>query len=520
MRPAELLAIAVSAARTAPVSPLATDDADTFSQALDAQVRQNSTDDSHYGTSGAVPGATGFLSGFAAAEAPLPGGTHPGRFGVDQYLAQVENRAARVEWRAFLQDLREAGILGSSRNGALGALGGVAGLSGKASPTTLVTDPGTSAPKPDPATESPFGQALDALGAAIQAAIADPAANPAAPGQLPAAVQSALDAAAALAPPGIQARIQAFTAKLTEGLAAAMGVTSGETPTVAAESGKAGNGMESPVAQAIMAAVSRAGEGADLSALRVLQEKVAAARAEATASAPVSVSASSETPPPPEPEGHADTASAATAKAANVPPTPQLTPTASSAEPDTVPPASTATAEVAPGRAELTSQTTPAAAAPAAEAHAAILVATRGAPELVAQMAAVITRKLEGRVTRFSMELNPAEMGRVDVRLNIDKDGRVAAQMSFDNPAAAADMRGKADELRRQLELSGFNVASEDLTFSDREAGQGFRRNDQALADPDISRARAFREADRNARLAEDAGRLSARATLGVDMRV
>lgn len=516
MRPAELLAIAVSAARTAPVSPLATDDADTFSQALDAQLRQTPTDDGHCGTSGVVPGAAGLPADFAASETPLPGGAHPGRFGVDQYLAQVENRTARVEWRAFLQDLRESGILGSSRNG---ALGGVAGLSGKASPTALVTDPGTSAPKPDPATESPFGQALDALGAAIQAAIADPAANPAAPGQLPAAVQSALDAAAALAPPGIQARIQAFTAKLTEGLAAAMGAPSGETPTVAAETGKAGNGTESPVAQAIMAAVSRAGEGADLSALRVLQEKVAAARAEATASAPTSASTSSEAPPP-EPGGHADPASPASAKAANAPPTPQLTTTASSAEPDTVPPAPAASAEVAPGRAELTSQTTPAAAAPAAEAHAATLVATRGAPELVAQMAAVISRKLEGRVTRFSMELNPAEMGRVDVRLNIDKDGRVAAQMSFDNPAAAADMRGKADELRRQLELSGFNVASEDLTFSDREAGQGFRRNDQALADPDISRARAFREADRNARLAEDAGRLSARATLGVDMRV
>jgi hypothetical protein len=92
--------------------------------------------------------------------------------------------------------------------------------------------------------------------------------------------------------------------------------------------------------------------------------------------------------------------------------------------------------------------------------------------------------------------------------------------MSFDNPAAAADMRGKADELRRQLEQSGFNVASEDLTFSDREAGQGFQPHDQALADPDISRARAFREADRTARLAEDAGRLSIRATLGLDMRV
>ncbi len=514
MRPAELLALAATAARTKPVQTPATGDADAFSRALDTQLRQPAPEDGPCGTTGAVTTAEADAAdGATPRQTPVRGEGGMGSLGLEHHLAQLENRAARTEWRAFLQELRDAGLLGSSR---WEAPFRPVGQTGKSTATDLVAGDSTASPKPGPQTATPFGEALDVLGAAIQAAIADPAANPAAPGQLPVAVQSALDAAAALAPPAIQARMAAFTSKLAEGLAAAMAEASGETPaTTTAETGKSVQGFESPVAQAILAAVSGAGEGADLSALRALQDKVAAARAQATASAPAADTpdADSTTATP------ADAAPAIKAKVADA--SAQVSAgDAAAPEPVATQAARTAEADVTPSRAELASPTTPASSAPAAETHAATLVATRGAPELVAQMAAVISRKLEGRVTRFNMELNPAEMGRVDVRLNIDKDGRVAAQMSFDNPAAAADMRGKADELRRQLELSGFNVASEDLTFSDRGAGQEFQRRDQALADPDISRARAFREADRNARLAEDAGRLSSRATLGLDMRV
>lgn len=383
---------------------------------------------------------------------------------------------------------------------------------------------GTSTPKPEPSEASPFGDALDALGAAIQAALADPAANSAQPGQLPAAVQTALDAAAALAPPALQARIQAFADRLATGLSAAMAAASGEAPTgPVTKAGRAGRAAESPVAEAILAAVAGAGEGADLSVLRALQDKVDATNAATSAAADTRNAVPSQDAAPDRSAPVAPGADRregpiqADSTSSRSPGAETLTAAADDAVGGS---AAAATANDMPARAELGSMTTPAATPQSAETHAAALVATRGAPELVAQMAAVISRKLEGRVTRFTMELNPAEMGRVDVRLSINSDGRVAAQMAFDNPAAAADMRGKADELRRQLELSGFNVASEDLSFSDRQTGQGFQRQDQSLADPDIARARAFREADRNARLAEDAGRLANRAVLGLDMRV
>lgn len=120
---------------------------------------------------------------------------------------------------------------------------------------------------------------------------------------------------------------------------------------------------------------------------------------------------------------------------------------------------------------------------------------SRVAVETTAQIAAQIVRRLEGRSTRFDMVLTPEDLGRVDVKLDIDSEGRLAARLAFDNPAAATDLRGRADELRRQLQDAGFQLAHDALNFSEREAGSG------QMFDQRRERASAF----------------SARARLGVE---
>jgi hypothetical protein len=96
---------------------------------------------------------------------------------------------------------------------------------------------------------------------------------------------------------------------------------------------------------------------------------------------------------------------------------------------------------------------------------------SRTAIDATAQIAAQILRKLEGRSTRFEIALRPAELGRVDVKLDIDAEGRLAARLAFDNPAAATDLRGRADELRRQLEAAGFQMADDAFEFAERDSG-------------------------------------------------
>lgn len=111
--------------------------------------------------------------------------------------------------------------------------------------------------------------------------------------------------------------------------------------------------------------------------------------------------------------------------------------------------------------------------------------ASRTAIEATAQVAAQIQRRLDGRSTRFEMVLTPESLGRVDVSLDIDSEGRLAARLAFDNPAAALDMKGRVDDLRRQLEAAGFQLADDALDFTQRDPafGQGFdRRHDGARA--------------------------------------
>ncbi|WP_428154688.1 flagellar hook-length control protein FliK [Brevundimonas sp.] len=98
---------------------------------------------------------------------------------------------------------------------------------------------------------------------------------------------------------------------------------------------------------------------------------------------------------------------------------------------------------------------------------------SRATVETTTQLVAQIARRLDSRSTRFDMVLTPEDLGRVDVSLEIGKDGQLSARLAFDNPAAAADLKGRADELRRQLQDAGFQVAGDALDFSQRDPSAG-----------------------------------------------
>lgn len=103
---------------------------------------------------------------------------------------------------------------------------------------------------------------------------------------------------------------------------------------------------------------------------------------------------------------------------------------------------------------------------------------SRATIETTAQLAAQITGRLAGQSTRFELGLTPEGLGRVDVTLDIDSDGQLSARLAFDNPLAATELRGRADDLRRQLEDAGFTVARDALEFSSRDGSSG-RGTDQ-----------------------------------------
>lgn len=153
---------------------------------------------------------------------------------------------------------------------------------------------------------------------------------------------------------------------------------------------------------------------------------------------------------------------------------------------------------------------------------------SRAAIDATAQIAAQILKKLDGRATRFEMALTPDELGRVDIKLDIDAEGRLSARLAFDNPAAAADLRGRADDLRRELQQAGFHVADDAFEFAERDSGSS--AFDRGPSDPGQdardSQARAFARASRitaeaDARLQPPQGWVSLSLTpSGVDLKV
>jgi hypothetical protein len=174
-----------------------------------------------------------------------------------------------------------------------------------------------------------------------------------------------------------------------------------------------------------------------------------------------------------------------------------------SAKPGSSPTEAAALPVAPPVSAEEPTTASPAPAAPtAAETRAAEAADTPGLStlsrttiETTAQIAAQIVRKLEGRSTRFEMALTPEGLGRVDISLDIEADGALRATLAFDNPVAATDLRGRADELRRQLLDAGFTLADDALSFAERDPtagqGSGFDRS------TDRHNARAFGAASR-----------------------
>ncbi|MBN4683644.1 flagellar hook-length control protein FliK, partial [Pandoraea nosoerga] len=95
--------------------------------------------------------------------------------------------------------------------------------------------------------------------------------------------------------------------------------------------------------------------------------------------------------------------------------------------------------------------------APAGGAHA--------GPETVSRLAAQITRKIEGKATRFDIALDPVGLGHVNVKVEISARGELTASLAFDNPQAAAELKNRAGELHQALEQAGFDLSKGGLSF-------------------------------------------------------
>jgi len=112
-----------------------------------------------------------------------------------------------------------------------------------------------------------------------------------------------------------------------------------------------------------------------------------------------------------------------------------------------------------------TNAATTLAVAPGAAVAQALTTSSTIASPIASQLATQVVKAVEGKSTHFDIALEPAGFGRVDVKLQIDPQGQVSAQFSFDTAHAAAEAKAQVGQLQQALEQAGFTVGQGGLSF-------------------------------------------------------
>lgn len=107
----------------------------------------------------------------------------------------------------------------------------------------------------------------------------------------------------------------------------------------------------------------------------------------------------------------------------------------------------------------------------ASQASSAEQNVARAAPA-AAQVSREIIRRFDGANTRFELRLDPPELGRVDIKLEVARDHRVTAVISADNPQALTDLVRHVRDLEQSLQAAGLELGENGLSFDLRQGDE------------------------------------------------
>jgi hypothetical protein len=103
----------------------------------------------------------------------------------------------------------------------------------------------------------------------------------------------------------------------------------------------------------------------------------------------------------------------------------------------------------------------------ASSATAAATASTSAAAAVpIAGLAVAIAAHAQGGVNQFDIRLDPPELGRIDVRLGIDRDGQVTSHVTVDRPDTLQLLQSQQPQLERALEQAGLKTADNGLQFT------------------------------------------------------
>jgi flagellar hook-length control protein FliK len=113
--------------------------------------------------------------------------------------------------------------------------------------------------------------------------------------------------------------------------------------------------------------------------------------------------------------------------------------------------------------------------------------AATGAAVPLSGLAMEIAASANSGKTRFEIRLDPAELGRIDVRIDIDRHGQVTSHLTVERPETLSMLRQDANQLQRALDNAGLSTGNSGLQFSLRDqSSQG--QNDGNQSNPNAQR--------------------------------
>lgn len=130
-----------------------------------------------------------------------------------------------------------------------------------------------------------------------------------------------------------------------------------------------------------------------------------------------------------------------------------------------------------------------------------------------------MARNLQKGSNRFDIRLDPPEMGRIDVRMEIQRDGTVQAHLTVEKPQTLDLLQRDARSLQQALNDAGLQTNSDSLNFSLGDQGSGANAQDYSGTSSSGGQSANNVQANEEAAVTQIYN-VNLSATGGVDIRV
>jgi flagellar hook-length control protein FliK len=141
------------------------------------------------------------------------------------------------------------------------------------------------------------------------------------------------------------------------------------------------------------------------------------------------------------------------------------------------------------------------------------------APVPLNGLAVEIAASARSGKSRFEIRLDPADLGRIDVRIAVDQNGQVTSHLTVERPETLSMLRQDAPQLQQALNDAGLKTGNGGLQFSLRDQSSSGQNN----GNQNFGNAQRLVVSEDDAVPAAMAGRSYGRmlgASGGVDIRV